>query len=283
MKTLIDVLKLASQYLVERGESRGRRQAEELLAHVLKISRLDLYLQFDRPLEERELAAYREYIKRKALGEPLEYILGEVNFYGCSLQVDRSVLIPRPETELLLDRLCVWLQKKERKELVAWDICCGSGSLGIGLKRKFPEIAVTLSDISSEALSVARANGVRNSVDLTFLEGDLLAPFVGQKANLIVCNPPYVSLQEWEELDKGVRLFEPKQALVASGERGEEFYERLARELPLHLHPGARVFLEIGSTQGDLVREIFSASGWVGQELQQDLAGHDRFFFLEWQ
>ncbi len=276
MKTLGEVLKLSTTYLAGQGVARPRRLVEEMLAAILKLERLQLYMQFDRPLEERELASLRGFLKRKVSGEPLEYILQEVAFFNCRFEVTPAVLIPRPETEILLDKA----SKLLRSQRIIWDVCCGSGCLGISLKKAFPEFEVILSDISEEALAVAKKNSMRNQAHVQFYQGDLLQPFKGQKADAVFCNPPYISEREYQNLDIGVRGFEPRGALVG-GETGLEFYVRLAQELPDHLNPGARVFLEIGSGQGEAVKTLFSQKFWKESRLEKDWAGHDRFFFLE--
>jgi release factor glutamine methyltransferase len=282
MKSLGDILKLSTQYLKEKNDPRARAHAENLMSYVLKLPRLDLYLQFDRPLEEDELSIYRALLKRKAQGEPLEYIMGELAFYDCTLSVTPAVLIPRPETEILLDKVCERLRSKNVVGLQAWDLCCGSGCLGLGLKKAFPELSVTLSDLSTDALQVAQKNCMRNDLQVDFLHGDLLAPFQGRTADLVLCNPPYISQKDFNELDPSVRLFEPKMALVG-GESGNLFYKRLAFELPPFLNPGALVCLEIGCSQGEVVSSLFSASHWKAKSLEKDWAGHDRFFFLEFE
>ncbi len=262
MKTIGDLVKT----------TQPRRLVEDLLAHVLGLKRIELYMQFDRPLIELELEQLRALWKRAVRGEPVQYVMGEVEFLGCRLKVDRRALIPRQETEILADYVA-----KLAPEGTLWDICCGSGCLGIALKKKFPSLNVVLSDISAEALELARENAERNEVDVTFLQGDLLAPFHNLQANFVVCNPPYISQSSYDQLDPSVRNFEPKGALVG-GERGTEFYERLAAELPPFLAPHARVCLEIGFDQGDALKKNFN---WGSQTLQKDWSGKDRFFFLE--
>ncbi|MBS0625870.1 MAG: peptide chain release factor N(5)-glutamine methyltransferase [Verrucomicrobia bacterium] len=276
MKTLGETLKLSASYLQERKIGEPRRQAEDLLAHVLSLKRIDLYMQYDRPLEEKELGILRELLKKRGKGEPHEYIVGETLFYGCKIRVDRSVLIPRPETEILVDLI----GKKISGKKVLWDLCTGSGCIGISLKKAFPELKVVLSDISPEALAVAKENARINEVDVECREGDLLAPFAGEKADYVVCNPPYISSKEYLTLDRSVADFEPKLALVG-GERGDEFYGRLARELPAYLNAGASAFFELGTGQGEVVKNLFSDPLWTQRELKKDWAGHDRFFFLE--
>lgn len=280
MKILSEVLKLSTGYLEERQIARARRSAEELIAHALQCKRLELYMAFERPMEEKELAILRQLLKRKGAGEPLEYITGHVDFYGCRLNVNPDVLIPRPETEILLDMVCKEWGDLDKSGKVAWDICCGSGCLGIGFKKKFPEFQVALADLSVQALEVCRSNARLNEVDVEFVQGDFLAPLQRRKADLVLCNPPYISESDYAALDPSVREFEPKGALVG-GKTGLEFYRRLAHELPPLLNPGARVYLEIGHDQGESVKEIFELARFRKVLLKKDWAGKDRFFFLE--
>ena len=280
MKRAIETLKLASEHLEKCGVVSARRVAEELLSSVLKCTRVGLYMQFDQPLLEEELVLYRGYISRAAKHEPYEYILKEVSFFECSIKVSPSVLIPRQETEILLDKVCKIIEEGNLDGKVAWDVCCGSGCLGIGLKKALPALEVTLSDLSQEALDVAAENCRRNQVEVTRLQGNLLEPFSGKKADFVLCNPPYVTEEEYSKLDLSVSGFEPKMALV-SGSTGLEFYERLNEDLPPLLNPSGKVFLEMGNTQGERVNQIFSHPLWKRKEILQDCSGKDRFFFLE--
>ncbi len=282
MKILGDVLKLATQYLQERNDSRPRRHAEDLLSHVLKLPRLNLYMQFDRPLEEEELVLYRSYLKRKSQGEPVEYICGEVSFYDCQISITSAVLIPRPETEILLDKAVEKLKELPLEGKKAWDVCCGAGCLGLGLKKRFPELDISLSDLSEEALELAKKNSETNQLPVEILHGDLLAPFQGRKADIVFCNPPYISKKEFDELDSSVKNFEPHLALIG-GESGLLFYERLAKELPAYLSPRAHLFFELGTGQGNAVLELFHEGHWTMKRVEKDWAGHDRFFFLEFE
>lgn len=276
MKLLGEVLQLSTRFLHERKIERPRRLVEELLAHLLKCKRIHLYMQFDRPFEEGELAILREWLKRAAQNEPIEYITGVVDFFGCSFKVDSRALIPRPETELLVEHIT----KKITTQKTLWDVCTGSGCIGVALKKKFPMLNVALSDISLDALSLAKENAAQNEVQVEFYEGDLLAPLKGKYTDLLVCNPPYVTSNEYLNLDPSVRIFEPKLALVG-GVRGLDFYSRLAEGIPACLNPGGLVFLEIGFAQGKAVQEIFRSPIWASSQLIQDFSGKDRFFFLE--
>ena len=215
MKTIAEVIKLSASYLEERKIDPPRRIAEELLSHVLQLKRIDLYLQFDRPVVEVELTRLREWVKRAGKGEPLEYVTGEVEFFGCTIKIDQRVLIPRPETEILVEMI-----SKRVKNGVLWDLCTGSGCIGIALKRALPELSVTLSDLSPDALALAAENA--KGLEIEILQGDLLEPFRGRKADFVVCNPPYISQREFFTLDPAVRDFEPIMALVA-GERELSF------------------------------------------------------------
>ena len=176
MRSLGEVLQIATQFLQKKEIVQARRFAEDLLAFVLKKSRLDLYLQFDLPLEEKELEHFRFLIKRLSSKEPIEYILGKVEFYNCLFSLNPSVLIPRPETEILLDHICRKIEKEEKKPQIAWDICTGSGCLGISLKKRFSFIEVTLSDLCPNALHVVHLNAKQNQVEVEILLGDLLKP-----------------------------------------------------------------------------------------------------------
>lgn len=264
LKTIGEIIELSAGYL---KIPRSKRIAEEIIAHVLKMKRLDLYLQFDQPVIESELIQIRAMLKRCVKHEPLEYVIGHLDFFGCQICVDSRVLIPRPETEILVEKIA-----EVAKQGTLWDLCCGSGCIGIALKKANPDLQVTLSDISKEALCVARENAKNNGVEVSILQGDFLEPFEGSRADFIVCNPPYVTEEEYEQLDRSVRDFEPKLALVG----GLTFYERLAKNLNLYLNPGGKIFLEIGSTQKEALMQIFPEA-----KIEPDWAGLPRFLVLD--
>jgi release factor glutamine methyltransferase len=161
--------------------------------------------------------------------------------------------------------------------LEIWDICTGSGCIGIAIKKKRPDCKVVLADLSAEALKVAGENAALNQVEVELVQGDLLAPFKGRKADVVVCNPPYVTDAEYPQLDREVRDWEPKLALVG----GYSFYERMARELFPYLNPGAKVYFEIGTEMGSQIKNIFNTPEWKLQELLQDWSSHDRYYKLE--
>ncbi len=282
MKTHAEILKLSTEYLAKHRISSPRREAEELLCDALGIERIALYTQFDRPLAEKELQTCRDRLARRIKGEPRQYIHGEVEFYGCRIKVTPAVLIPRQETEILVDKVYKELSTKVLEDSLAGssalvDLCCGSGCIGIALKKKFPSLKVILSDISAEALAVAKENAALNEVSVEFLQGDLCKPLEGCKAQFVICNPPYISEGEFMQLDREVRDFEPRTALVG-GKSGLEFYERLSKELLGIMAPGGKVWFEIGMGQGGAIKELFEISGWKNCKVEHDWGNRDRFF-----
>jgi release factor glutamine methyltransferase len=278
MKTLRDILSLSREYLSSKSVPSPKRESEDLVSMALGVKKIDLFLNLDRPLEEKELDECRSFLKRRGDREPLAYINKSVDFLDCFIEVSPHVLIPRPETEILADLLCQRLQPKEGERF--WDLCCGSGCIGIALKKRFPQLSVTLVDISSDALEQAKKNAKYNNVDVQFCQGDLLKPMKGKRAHYVVSNPPYISQADFSSLEPEVKDYEPMLALLANQD-GLEFYQRLARDLPHYLHKKGKVFLEIGAAQGALVQELFSKPPWSKPRIEQDWAGHDRFFFVD--
>jgi len=285
MKTILEVLTLSTDYLKKKGISNARRQSEELVSDALLTSRMELYTFFEKPLSEAELEVCRKNLARRGKGEPLQYIRGLVEFYGCEIKVNSHVLIPRQETEVFVDMIAKQLALDELKfgslkGKVLFDVCTGSGCIGIALKKKFPDLKVFLSDISIDALEVAKTNAELNEVDVECLIGDLLQPFKGKKCDYFICNPPYIAENEYGTLDIEVKNFEPKSALI-SGLSGYEFYEKLAVELQGFMKSSARGFLEIGRGQGPQVLSLFLDEPWKNSRFESDWSSHDRFFFLE--
>lgn len=280
MKNILEVLTLSTDYLKQRGIVNPRRQAEDLVADALNMARLNLYVEFDRPLSENELDLCRKNLGRRAKGEPLQYIRGFVEFCDCRISVSRDVLIPRQETEILAEKIIKELEKKDCKGKVLWDVCTGSGCLGIAIKKRIPDLHVVLSDISAPALNMAQRNAEANGVAVDFKQGDLLEPFKGQTCDFLVSNPPYISQNEFLNLEAEVKNFEPAEALIG-GKTGVEFYGRFSKELPAFLNPGAICWFELGTGQGKEVLGLFSGMPWKSCRYEEDWSGHDRFFFLE--
>lgn len=280
MQTIKKMLSLSTRYLDARNIYPARRTAEDIVAFVLKMSRVDLYLHFDRKILHKEWHACLSYLKRKGGGEPMEHMIRLVEFFQCQIEVTSRVLIPRQETEILLWKACQYIKGKMPEHAIAWDLCTGSGCLGLGLKKAFPNFTVTLSDISRDCIDLAERNAKKNRLHVSCLVGDLLDPFENKKAHLIFCNPPYLSQKEFDKLHSGVKDFEPMEALLG-GETGLEFFERLATLLPQFLYPNGWVFLEIGALQRLDVERIFSQGEWKEMISDKDWSGKDRFIFLQ--
>ncbi len=277
MKTVNQALVFIKNALHSARIKEFQRQAEDLLCDFLNYSRAELFSNSNVLLLETQWDECMNRLSLRIKGVPLQYIHGQVEFYGCRIKVNSSVLIPRQETEIFVDKIVQELKKRDLQNQALWDVCCGSGCIGIAVKKKFPQLQVYLSDLSQEALKVAEENARLNQVQVSLIKGDLLAPFQGSRAHYFICNPPYISQKEYLELDAEVLGQEPKEALL-SGESGLEFYQRLARELPDYLFPGAMVWLEIGYQQGEPLLQLFRYPLWKNVKVEKDWAGHDRFF-----
>ena len=280
MKTVRDILPLIEEYLTERDIKNARRNSEEILSSVLKLSRVQLYMEFDRPINKDELDLCRNFLVRRSRGEPIQYIYGKVDFLDCEIHLTRDVFIPRQETEILTDMIINELSLLDCRNKYLWDMCCGSGCIGIAIKKKFPELNVILSDISPEALQVAQKNAVYNNVEASLHQGDLFKACPELRVDFFVCNPPYVTEGEYIYLESEVRNYEPKKALVA-GNDGLEYYRRLSKDLHNYLNDCGKAWFEIGENQRKLIYEIFDSSLWKRLEVKKDWSGKDRFFFVE--
>jgi release factor glutamine methyltransferase len=278
--TLIDVLRLSTTYLGDHGSSSARLDSELLCAQALRLGRLDLYLQFDRPLDEHELTEIRELVRRRGKGEPVAYITGTRDFYGRAYTVTRDVLVPRPETETLVARALWTLVPRERDgshvdtaRRVA-DLGTGSGCIAITVAAEAPGVEVVATDLSSPALEVARANAQRLDAAVTFVECSWADSLTGH-FDLVVSNPPYVTTAELESVDRDVRDFEPHGALLG-GDLGLDAYQALLASLRKHVTT-SRVLLEVDPRRAADVGAMFGAafSGATVAEVP-DLAGRIR-------
>jgi release factor glutamine methyltransferase len=282
MRQLLEILKLAERFLAEGGIERPRLEAEHLLAHVLGRSRLDLYLEFERPLDEPELAPLRELLRKRRKRVPCQYLIGETEFYGLPFAVDERVLIPRPETEHLVEAALERLKGLEAPggPLVC-DVGTGSGCVAVAVAHEAPGCRVIASDTSGAALEVARANAERNGVveRITFLEGSLFEPYVQAgcgSADLIVSNPPYVARDEWDALPDEVRLFEPREALDG-GPDGLAVVRGLVAGCADRIKPGGRLLIEVGHAQAQAVLGLMADTGvLVELETVRDYGGIER-------
>jgi release factor glutamine methyltransferase len=277
---ILDVISKTTPYFEKHGIESARLTIELLLAHLLKKKRLDLYLEFERELDEPTLEKLREMVKRRAAGEPLQYITGEAEFCGLKFHVDRRVLIPRPETELLVETVLQTLQRStpnpQRSTLI--DVGTGSGCIAVALAVRLPHAEIWATDASPDALEVAKLNARRHGVEknIRFLHGDLLQALPATvRADAIVSNPPYLASGELAKLPKEVKDFEPVQALVA-GEDGLEVYRRLIADAKRCLSADGFVALELGAGRRHAVEELFAQHGYKPAQVVKDLQGHDR-------
>lgn len=277
--TVRDILQRSSAYLAERGADCPALSAQLLLGKALGLSRLDLLLQSDRPLGEPELDAARELVRRRGQGEPAAYILGEKEFFGLAFAVTPAVLIPRPETECVVEEAEDLFPRDG--ELDFADLGTGSGCLAVALAVRFPLARGLAVDRSAEALAVAKDNAVRHGVAdrVRFVRGDFadlaaLGVAPGTR-DLVVANPPYVSEAEYAKVSREVRDFEPRSALVP-GPTGLEAVAALAPAALEALRPGGCLLLEMGAAQAAAVREILIEAGFASVRVRRDLAGRDR-------
>ena len=247
--------------------------ARVLLAHALNLPAEKLLLVFQEQAADEIRRHYEGLIARRSRGEPVAYILGRKEFYSLDFQVAPEVLIPRPETELLVELVGdIYLQEQEK---VFADLGTGSGVLGVCIALDFPLFQCLACDISEQALAVARRNACMHEVSerILFFRGDMGLGIKTQSLDFIVCNPPYISSVEFAQISPEVRVFEPGEALL-SADQGLGHIIRLEKVARSVLRDSGRVFLEMGSTQAGLVREIFS--GWSKCDIYKDLAGLDR-------
>lgn len=278
-KTVSEAQSLGHAFLKRHGVENSLREARFLLSFLLQKKENDLL--FDK--SHLSPVVYEQYcalLQRVASGEPIQQVVGYVDFLDCTIEVNRHVLIPRQETELLAALVVQRLKSCQLEGKTLLDLCTGSGCLAIAIKSKLPKLHVIASDISKEALDLARKNAKKNGVPVEFLEGDFLSPLGNRKVDFVVSNPPYISRVEYEALDKQVLLYEPKGALL-SGETGLEFYARFQTEAPLYLNRPAKIFFEIGTGQGERLQNLFSGMPWKNGVCEKDFASHDRFFSLE--
>jgi len=264
--------------LLKKGVENPRFDADLLLAEVLGMSRRDrLYLELDRNLSEKEETTYRGSVARRAEHEPLQYILKRAEFMGLSFCIDERVLIPRADSETLVEK---WLdlvrleERQDRDQLIkVADLCTGSGALAISMAFHYPKAKVVGTDLSSDALDVARQNAERLGVSVQWRQGDFVAPIQGELWDFIITNPPYVSAEDYRLCAPEI-FHEPPMAFLG-GEDGLEFYRRLAGEIRSLLNPQGKLLMEIGWKQAEAVCRIFQMKGFETQVFL-DLAGHDR-------
>jgi release factor glutamine methyltransferase len=277
MLTVLEIIKRTTDFLEKRGVESARLDAELLIGHALALKRMQLYLQFERPLSEVELEKIRPLVKRRGNREPVQYILGETEFGGLKLKVDRRALIPRPETEYLLELIAHRLREAPASVL---DLGTGSGAIALALAKTYPDATVTAVEKSREALALARENAIATGLEqrVRFLESDWFTVVgANESFSLIVANPPYLSDRETTEAPQEVREFEPMTAL-SSGVDGTADLSRIVSQARAHLNPGGMLACETGIAQRDFLVEAATKAGYAQTEFLQDLSGRERYF-----
>ncbi|TVP79240.1 MAG: peptide chain release factor N(5)-glutamine methyltransferase [Puniceicoccaceae bacterium] len=278
MLTVREIKARTETFLTQKGVPNAKLDTDILIAHSLGLKRLDLYLDLDRPLTEAQLDALRPLVKRRAGREPLQYIVGSTEFYGLTLKVDARALIPRHETEELVDRIFAHLTTAPQSIL---DLGTGSGALALALASKYLNAAVTAIDLSADALALARENAAALGLTdrIQFLEGSWLEPLAGEaRFDLIVANPPYLTEAEMETAEPEVVLHEPHSALVSGGEGLDDLRHILASAKDF-LNPGGHLAMETGIAQHAALKQLAETHGLTGESME-DMSGRPRFFLV---
>ena len=277
MWTVLSILKQSQSYLAAKGVENPRLEAEVLLCAVLKCERIKLYVDFERPLTAGEVAKYRTYIAQRGTRQPVAYILGRKDFMGLELRITPACLVPRPETELLVEQAAHLIKNVGPKQPKLLDLGTGSGAILIALLTLLPEALGIGSDISPAALAVAKENALNLGVKerCGFVVSDLFGQLPRSRTyDAIISNPPYVRRGDLPGLDPEVRK-EPLQALDG-GIDGLDFYRRLTKEVPRHLSAAGLLAMEIGAEQGEAVKALCYDAGLKAAAVKKDLAGLDR-------
>lgn len=279
MLTVLEIIKRTTEFFAGKGIESPRLNAELLIGHTLRLKRMQLYLQFERPLTAAELDQIRPLVRRRGQHEPLQYIVGETEFCGLKVKTDRRALIPRPETEQLVEAIMERLAGAVPERML--DLGTGTGAIALALAKMLPAAQVVAVDKSAAALGLARENAERNGLAerVTWLESDWFAGVPREERfALIVSNPPYLSIRETAEAPADVREHEPADALVA-GPDGLDALRIIIREASEHLAAGALLALETGIAQHAELARLISEAGLTDFESRQDLSGRDRFVF----
>jgi release factor glutamine methyltransferase len=276
-----DLMKSSIDHLQQRGFGEARLSVELLLSHALRCQRIELYTHFDKPLSTDEMAMFRELFRRRLAHEPVQYIVGSTSFMGLQFAVDKRVFIPRPETETLVEQVMLKCGEQAQRGVVdILDIGIGSGNIAVALAKLVRNARIVSLDRSAEALEVATANALKHGVaeNVTFEVRNILEPAeipFSRQFDFLVSNPPYVSIQEWQDLDPEVRLFEPKLAVTDQND-GYEFYHRIGVMAQRIVRKTGWVIVEVGFGQAERVSEIFHDATLAEVSVVNDLQGIPR-------
>ena len=318
--TVLEAIQKSADFLAKKGVEPSRLQAELLLAHLLKLPRMKLYLNFERGLTLTETDALRESVKRRGQREPLQHIVGSTSFCGFEIAVNRHALVPRPETEMLAEAGWTFLAERRsptrRVEIeqplragsetgapAALDFGTGTGCIAIALAAKCPQVKVMATDISADTLALAKENAAANKVveRIEFLQGDGFAALTGasergrparefaeadtrasrpRSFDLIISNPPYIPSAEIATLEPEVRDYDPRAALDG-GADGLDFYRKIAAEAKPFLKPDGKIMFEFGDGQAEAVKSIFENEKWIVEAVQEDYSHRARILIAK--
>jgi release factor glutamine methyltransferase len=284
--TVLEAIQKSAEFLGKKNVESPRLQTELLLAHLLKMPRMKLYLNFERALTSEETDSFREFIKRRAAREPLQHIVGSTSFCGFEIAVNRHALVPRPETELLAEtgwNFLLAAPKPSEGGSTALDFGTGTGCIAIALAAKCPNAKIIATDISTDALALAKENAAKNNVAerIEFLQGDGFAALPKDlQFDLIISNPPYIASGEIETLEPEVKIFDPRAALDG-GADGLNFYRTLATQSKSFLKPAGKIMLEFGDGQADEIKKIFENEKWIVEEIKSDYSRRERILIAK--
>jgi release factor glutamine methyltransferase len=284
MLTVLESIKLSTEYLQKKGIESPRINAELLLAEILRCRRLDLYLKFDQPLKEEEINRYREFIARRGKFEPLQYITGSVEFYGLEFKVNSSVLIPRPETEILVETIIDSAVKEQNIDIL--DIGTGSGNIAVSIAKNLPNSKIYAIDNSLKALQTAKENAILNSVDdrIEFINDSILngTIYSAKKYDIVASNPPYVSVEEFQNLRPELKVYEPRSALTDEGD-GYLFFRLISSKTKNILKEKGRLFFEVGKDQHKQVENILLENDFHNIKVKKDYLNIERVVYGEYE
>ncbi len=276
--TVLEAIQKSTDFLAKKNVDSPRLQTELLLAHVLKMPRMKLYLNFDRALTTPETDALRELVKRRGGREPLQHIVGSTSFCGYEIAVNRQALVPRPETELLAELGWQFLSTINSQPSTALDFGTGTGCIAIALAAKCPNARIIAVDVSADALALAKENALKNKVAerIRFFHGDGFAALPEKfQFDLIISNPPYIPTAEIETLHPEVRDFDPRAALDG-GADGLDFYRMFATRANPFLKPDGKIMLEFGDGQAHAIKKILETENWIVEAVQEDYSQRAR-------
>jgi release factor glutamine methyltransferase len=275
--TVLEAIQKSADFLAKRGVESPRLQTELLLAHLLKMPRMNLYLNFERALSPAETDALRELVMRRSKREPLQHIVGSTSFCGFEITVNRHALVPRPETELLAEEGWKFLSTLNFPSPTALDFGTGTGCIAIALAAKCPTAKIIALDVSPEALALAKENAARNKVEaqIKFIQGDGFTALQEAQFDLLISNPPYIATAEIETLQPEVRDFDPRAALDG-GADGLDFYRTFATGAKLFLKPSGKIMLEFGDGQAGDIRRLFESEKWIVEAVKEDYSQRSR-------